>query len=62
MRAVAKGHTPEVVGRHRSIIRIYATVNVKHTLLCTRSSKVFVLLFFINQYWGIVMYGPGASS
>ena len=24
VRAVAKGHTPEVVGRHRSSIRIYA--------------------------------------
>jgi len=40
--AGAEGDTPEVIGRHRSIIRIYylCTVNVKHTLSCTRPNRV----------------------
>jgi len=38
---VAKGHTPEVVGRHRSIIRIYAQQTSS-----TRCSFVLTLFIF----------------
>jgi len=43
MRAGQRGRdTPEVVGRHLSIIRYQYTVNVKLTLSCTRPTKFAV--------------------